>query len=134
MKILWYNFEKGMPTKKTNEITNQTTTEIRKYLREDKCFTFRQNTTGISTSDGARSASKKGVSDILGCYTFKGFGIFCAIEIKTGKDRIRIEQDGFLQNINYFGGVAFIAHDLEDFKIKWTAAKEKLNKIFNAKS
>lgn len=42
-------------------------------------------------------------------------GRFLGIEIKTGKDRMRPEQEGFHKNIERMGGLSLIVHSREDF-------------------
>jgi len=62
-------------------------------------------------------ASKKGVSDILAI--IPPYGRLVAIEVKIGKDRLSLEQKGFLKNIEYFGGLSFVAKDFSEFKKWW---------------
>lgn len=52
----------------------------------------------------------RGVSDILGIVN----GRFLAVEVKSEKGRLTIEQKAFLQNIRAQGGIAFEARSLSD--------------------
>jgi len=52
----------------------------------------------------------KGVSDILGIIN----GKLLAIEVKSAKGRMSIEQKAFLQNIRDQGGIAFEARSITD--------------------
>jgi len=97
--------------------TNETTRKILEHLFSLGCFAWRNNTTGVPSESGFRSSAKKGVPDILGC--FSG-GKFVSIEVKTGADRIRPEQEGFIASVIHCGGIAFVANDFDDYlnKIK----------------
>ena len=94
--------------------TNQTTTQILNYLYDLKIYAWRQNTSGIPMSDGKfRPAAKTGLSDILAI--LPPVGRFLAIEIKTGSDRLRPEQEGFLKNVQRAGGFALVVVSFDDF-------------------
>ena len=95
---------------------------------QDGGYAWRASSTGIyDTQKGAfRTAAKKGVADVIGCYR----GILVALEIKIGKDRLSPEQDGFLKNIQNAGGFAATVTDKENLKWQWhkikTAIDERL--------
>ena len=103
-----------MPT-----LSNQLTNQVLRRLWEYNVYAWRQNTGGIfDRSKGVyRSAAKKGVSDILGLR--HGSGQFVAVEIKTGYDRLRPEQVGFLRSVQDYGGIALVVHSLEEFEQLW---------------
>lgn len=95
--------------------SNELTRKIIEYIFKHDGFSWRSSSTGIPTAQGWRSAPKIGTSDILGVYK----GKILAIEIKIGKDKLRPEQDGFLQNIAHYGGLTFIAKDFDSFVNFW---------------
>jgi hypothetical protein len=97
--------------------TNETTRKILEHLFSLGCFAWRNNTTGIPSATGFHTSAKKGVPDILGCLPQ---GRFLAIEVKTGTDRVRPEQEGFIASVLHCGGIAFVAKDYPDYlnKIK----------------
>lgn len=53
---------------------------------------------------------RNGVSDLLGLWK----GRLLAIEVKTPKGRVSPEQQSFIDEVNRFGGKAFIARSLDD--------------------
>lgn len=103
-----FNFERPMSQ------TNETTRAILNFLFEKRIFAWRQNTGGIPDPRGFfRPAAKTGVADILAIVPPNGQ--FLAIEIKTGRDRLRPEQEGFLQNVRTMGGLALVVKDYDQF-------------------
>ncbi|MEK6884487.1 MAG: VRR-NUC domain-containing protein [Nanoarchaeota archaeon] len=62
-----------------------------------------------------RTAPKKGVSDILCCFK----GRFIAIEVKSPKDKLSPEQDGFIKNVQQAGGLACVVYNFDDFLNFW---------------
>lgn len=102
-----------------NSLTNSLTRQILSFLLSvsPPAFAWRANTLGVYDPRRGlfRTAPKKGVSDILGCWR----GILLAIEIKTGSDRLSPEQEGFLKNIIHSGGIAFVARDFDSFSRQW---------------
>ena len=94
-------------------VTNQLTLEVQNFLFQARVFAWRQNTQGRIGREGKLyPASKKGVPDILGCYK----GHFFGVEIKTGKDSLSIEQQGFIRSAKLSGGHVFVVGELEQFK------------------
>lgn len=66
---------------------------------------------------------RKGVSDIIGFH--KKTGVFFAGEVKSGKDKLSIDQIEFLQQVSLSGGIAVVIHETSTgFKI--TEIKEYL--------
>jgi hypothetical protein len=101
-------------------ITNETTKQILHFLFLKKIYAWRNNTTGIPLPNGGfRPAAKKGTSDILGFIPPNGR--FLAIEVKTGKDRLREEQIGFIQSVKDSGGIALVVKDFDEFLAQWNA-------------
>ena len=94
--------------------TNETTKAILNFLFNKGIFAWRQNTTGVPTPQGWRPAPKTGVADILA--VLKPMGRLLAVEVKTGRDRLRLEQVGFGRNIEAMGGIYLIVKDFEDFE------------------
>ena len=101
---------------KSTELTNQ----IIDFIYRQGGYAWRQNSTGIYDQKRGifRPGSKKGVSDILA--VIPPNGRLVAVEIKIGKDRLSPEQEGFLKNVEYVGGLSFVARDLESFEEWWT--------------
>lgn len=100
-----------------NDLTNKIINEF--YLAG--AFSWRAESAGVFDKQKGiyRTAPKKGVADILAVYK----GIFIAIEVKIGKDRLSPEQDGFLKNIQHAGGYSGIASTFDEFKVWWFKTK-----------
>lgn len=119
--------QKPDPQKKkpsTTDLTNDTTRRILNFLLYRGVYAWRNNTVGVPLRRegkivGFRSAGKKGVSDILGVYPYLGRGLFLSIEIKTGKDRLSPEQEGFIATVNKLGGIGLVVKDYDDFIKQW---------------
>jgi hypothetical protein len=94
--------------------TNELTKRILNDLYTRGIFSWREDTVGIPTRDGKlRPAGKVGKPDIIAI--LPPAGQFLGIEIKTGKDRIRPEQEGFRRSVEHVGGLYFIVHTWEDY-------------------
>ncbi len=113
--------------------TNQLTSQILDYLYGQGAFCWRSNVVGIpiAGTNRMRPGSKLGVPDILGC--FKGntcpVAHFLAVEIKSGSDKLRSEQIGFIKSVEHVGGIALVVHNFDDFLIKWQNATYGIRKI-----
>lgn len=83
------------------------------YLQHLNIFAWRNNNTGLfdPRTQSYRAAPLKGISDIIGILPD---GRFLAIEVKTKKGKTTQEQLDFLNNIQYNGGVACVARNIED--------------------
>jgi hypothetical protein len=57
----------------------------------------------------------RGVSDIIGCLPGGGF---LAIEVKRPGGKLSPEQQQFIDTINQAGGLAFVAHSVEEVQEK----------------
>ena len=65
---------------------------------------------GLKFDGTFRKQNNNGVSDILGCFR----GKFLAIEVKVPGNEATDIQKQFLQNIIDSGGIAFVAHSLDE--------------------
>ena len=111
----------------SNGTTNTTTRDILKHLFNAGIFAWRQNVLPVPVHRaglivGMRPGSKQGLPDIMGklpTTLFPNFGRGLCIEIKTGKDKLRPEQIGFLSNAERFGDIIMVVKDYEDFLNQW---------------
>jgi hypothetical protein len=106
--------------------TNETTREILGFLFTEGVFAWRENVLPVPVvRAGAvtsfRSGSKAGKPDIMGILPHVGRTICC--EIKTGKDRLRPEQVGFLETARKMGALVMVVKDYEDFLRRWREYK-----------
>lgn len=90
---------------------------ILKYLRMRGIFCWRQNNVGVYDQNKKRYIRPnsrfhlRGVSDILGVLPD---GRLLAIEVKSRKGVVSIDQRTFLDSITQSKGVAFVARSLDD--------------------
>ena len=115
--------------KKSNgkSATNTTTGNILKFLFENGVSARRQNVLPIpihrnGVLAGFRSGGRSGLPDIMGHFhprVYPPYGRGLCIEVKTGKDRLRPEQIGFLKESSDFGDVVMIVKDFNDFLEQW---------------
>jgi len=88
---------------------------ILQWLLLKKIFCWRNNTTGIY--DPYKKTFRfnpyvlKGIADILGILPD---GKFLAIEVKRPGGKLSEWQTAFLQAIQQYGGIAFMAEDVKD--------------------
>lgn len=77
---------------------------------------FRNQVGVYRLEDGRVIASglAKGSSDLIGWVTIGGRAIFCAIEVKTAKGRLREHQRKFIEAVIRHGGVAGVCRCVED--------------------
>lgn len=97
--------------------TNDLTKFILNRLFKDGIYAWRNSVGAIKTSHGFYQMGKVGSSDIMA--VLPPDGRFLGIEVKTGKDRIRPEQEGFMGNVRRMGGICLVVHDEEDFTSKF---------------
>lgn len=104
----------------SSNLAAKLTNDIIDFIYRQGGFSWRASSVGIYDEKVKqyRTAPKKGVSDILAVIPPNGRLI--AIEVKIGKDKLRLEQQGFLKNIEHVGGLSFVAKDLVSFKEWWT--------------
>lgn len=106
---------------------NDTTGRIVDFLNAQGFVVWRQNTTGIY--DAAKGVwrknpnNRKGVADIIG---FDRSGLFVAVEVKIGEDRLSDNQAEFLTQVKMAGGMAMVARSWVDFLQKWEKRKLKM--------
>ena len=95
--------------------TNETTLKILNWFFEHKIFAWRQNTGGMydPVKRIYRASNKVGITDIIAI--LPPHGQFLGIEVKTGKDKLRLEQAGFIKNIFSMGGEVLVVKNLDDF-------------------
>ena len=93
------------------------TNQIINFIYQQGGYAWRASSVGVydQQAGGYRTASKKGVSDVLACWR----GRLIAIEVKIGKDRLSDEQQGFIKNIQHVGGIALVAKDFPSFLSCW---------------
>lgn len=93
------------------------TNQIIDFVYKQGGYAWRSSSVGVfdQQAGGYRTASKKGVSDILACLK----GRLIAIEVKIGADRLSSEQTGFLKNIEHVGAIAIVAKDFPNFLSCW---------------
>ena len=108
------NMKESRTLKREADIQNQ----ILDWLNKNGIFAWRTNSTGIYDDEKKvyRTPSKyslKGVSDILGILPS---GLLLSIEVKSATGRLTMEQKAFLNRVNKFGGLAFMARSLEQVK------------------
>lgn len=101
--------------------TNNLTKQVIKTLWMLGWQAWRNNNGGVwdPTKKVFRANSVlKGVSDIIGFN--KKTGQFIAVEIKTGRDKLSVEQKLFLDTLNESGGVGIEVRSIDDLieKIK----------------
>ena len=88
------------------------------WLHLRGCLVWRQNQGGVKASYKGKSrffrfCSMPGVSDIIGLLPG---GVFLACEIKRPGNDLTIEQDNFLERVRMKGGVAIVAHSLDELE------------------
>lgn len=54
-------------------------------------------------------------------------GCFVGVEVKTGKDKLRPEQEGFIKQATTLGAIILIVKNYDDFIEQWTKLKQKKN-------
>jgi Holliday junction resolvase len=97
--------------------TNETTRSILKHLYEQGIFAWRTNVTGIPLPGGGfRPAAKKGLPDLMAILPG---GKFLGIEVKTGRDKLRPEQIGFIANTQRMGAEVIVVKDFKEFLDKY---------------
>lgn len=88
------------------------------FLFSKGIFAWREDDTGIPTSSGRlRPGGKKGKPDIISI--LPSSGRFLGIEVKTGKDKLRPEQQGFKINVEKMGGLYLEVKSFTDFLDKF---------------
>jgi hypothetical protein len=123
--------------------TNKLMLDIKEFLFAQGVFGWRQNTTGLFdvSKRRFRGAPKVGVSDSIYVLPLvpvdnikkfkKPIGFFLGVEVKTGTDSLRPEQDGFIQNINRMGGEVIVAGSQPDFVNQYSDLLARIEKDYS---
>lgn len=93
--------------------TNETTQLILNYLFKKGIYAWRNSVGAIKSQGKFYQMGKLGSSDIFA--VLPPHGTFLGIEIKTGADKLRPEQVGFIKNVQFRGGGAIVVKDFDDF-------------------
>ena len=97
---------------------NAAQTAILQYLKLRGVFCWRSNNQGRYMPKIGKwipTAGIKGVADILGVIGGgKNWGKFLAVEVKSAKGKLSMEQEIFLAEIRAAGGVAFCSRSVSD--------------------
>lgn len=117
---------------KKKSLTNETTQRILTFLFHAGVFAWRENVLPIPLPGGRgfRPGSKSGKPDIVGILpalwgSSMYQGRFLGVEIKTGRDRLRPEQEGFHTQARKLGAVILVVKDFNDFIKQWEQLKQK---------
>ena len=87
--------------------------QILDYLRFRGIPCWKHQDDSIRKPDGSYIPTHtRGVSDIIGC--IPKTGRFLALEVKRPGGKPTPEQQQFIDTINQAGGLAFVAHNIED--------------------
>lgn len=109
-------------TKKVPATTNNITMAIVNYLLSKGHSASRVNTQGqydVSIGRWRPSGARKGFFDISACIKDSaGVGLFIAIDIKKGSDKLSKEQLKFMKEVESSGGIAFEIGSYQEF-IEW---------------
>lgn len=100
--------------------------QILAYLKSRQIFAFKVKTVGTYDQKLGKFRKpspwyRRGVSDILGIYEER----FLAIEVKSPKGRLTLEQGLFLKDVIDEGGIAFVARSVIDVTRKLFSHESK---------
>lgn len=88
---------------------------ISDYLKLKKVIIFKHRNVGIYKKDTGKyiplSYGERGISDLIGC---TNSGRFIAVEVKRKGGKATEDQISFLERIKQAGGIAFLAHSIDD--------------------
>src|SRR5690242_9737335 len=82
------------------------------YLRMKGVPCYKHQNAGIYREGRYIPSHTRGVSDIIGCIPTSGR--FLAIEVKRPGGKLTQEQQQFIDMISGAGGLAFVAHSVEE--------------------
>lgn len=100
--------------RKRDEKEKEIQKNILKFLWYRGIYCWRNNSGAYKTEHGSYVIfGKKGSSDIIGILPD---GKFLAIEVKTRLGKLTEHQKDFLKTIKSYGGVSFVARNLDDVK------------------
>lgn len=114
-------------TTKKPSATNSLTKAVVAMLTLEGCFAWRQNNGGVfdPTREVFRAnSSVPGTSDVLG-FEMRTCRLI-AVEIKTGKDKLRPDQITFLDRIRQAGGFACEGRSLDQIRAEFIAWRRAL--------
>lgn len=94
--------------------TNEATHLILEYLFQKGIYAWRNSVGATQFKGHFYQFGLSGSSDIFAI--MPPHCTFVGIEIKTGKDKLRPAQIGFIKNIQAMGGRVFVVNGFEDFK------------------
>lgn len=82
------------------------------YLKARRIFCWKEHSGGIYKPDGSGyiPLGLKGKADILGIYK----GKMLAVEVKRPSGRLSADQEYFLKRVRENGGIAIVAHSIDD--------------------
>ncbi len=109
--------------KATGETANRITANVIRIINmTPNCVAYRINNVGVwdaAKKIHRRGNTEKGLADIWACIR----GRFLTIEVKAGKDKLSVDQEKRIFEIERAGGYTIVAHSTADFE---TAFKEFL--------
>lgn len=93
--------------------------QILNYLKSRRIFAHKVKTVGtydpkIKRFRASSGMYMKGVADIIGIFNHR----FLAIEVKSAKGTLTLDQRVYLQSVLDNGGIAFVARSVEDVEEK----------------
>lgn len=103
-----------MPNQEENNVVDVVMTYL-SYKKDYFCWRNNNQAVWDAKNNCFRKSPKysiKGVADIIGIH--KPSGKFIAIECKKERSYPSKEQKWFLETINKFGGIAFVARTIDD--------------------
>ena len=77
-----------------------------------------RNEVGFVTTDSGRKIRYglcPGSGDLIGWLTTADKAVFLSVEVKVGRDVVRPKQNVWRENVAKAGGIAIVAHNVEDF-------------------
>lgn len=107
-------------------LTNETTRRILKFFFLYGVFAYRNSVGGGAASYTTKTGDihnrfvqfgKSGSPDIIAILPKSGR--FLGVEVKTGRDRLRPEQIGFISNARRMGAEVLVVKDFNDFLSQW---------------
>lgn len=92
-----------------------------RWLKSVECYVYRQNQGGMKTDTRfIRFAHVDGISDIIG---MTSTGRYIAVECKQPGKRPTEKQRAFLDEVKAHGGIAIVAHDVDELAAEFFAAE-----------
>lgn len=95
---------------------NSLTSQIVTFLNDMGHFAWRLNTMGVYDQNAGRyrkNNSINGVTDVLCVLNITGRSLF--VEIKIGKDRMKIDQEIFRDEVVKRGAIHWVINDINQF-------------------